>query len=69
MSGPIAVDLAGAQDCKAVDMIKFLLAFCQPVVGKAVPVHNDGLLRRAFKEAKELANRKHTPLRTKLNEL
>ena len=69
MSGPIGVDLAGAQECKAADMIKFLLAFCQSEDGKIDPVHSEDLLRRAFEGAKEVANQKHTPLRTNLDEL
>ena len=69
MSGPIRVDLAGAQDCKAADMIKFLFAFCKPENGKTVPVCDEGLLRRAFEKAKEIANQEHTPLRTNLNKL
>jgi len=69
MAGPIEVDLAGAQQCTAADMIKFLLAFCRSEDGKVDPVHDDEVLGRAFKEARELANREGTTLKTELSEL
>ena len=69
MSGPIGVDLAGAQECGAVDMIRFLFAFCQPGDGKIDPVCDEGSLRRAFEKAKEVANQEDTSLRTNLNQL
>ena len=69
MSGPIGVDLAGAQECKAVDMIRFLLAFSRPGVDKTVPVCDEDVLGRAFSRAKEVANQGGTALRTNLDEL
>jgi len=69
MSGPIRVDLAGAQDCKAADMIKFLFAFCQSENGKNVPVCDEELLRHAFEKVKEVANQERTPLRANLSKL
>jgi len=69
MSGPIGVDLAGAQDCKAADMIRFLLAFCQSGGEKADPVCDEALLQRAFEKAKEVANQEGTALKTNLDKL
>jgi hypothetical protein len=66
MAEPISVDLAGAQQCKAADMIKFLLAFCGANKEKVAPVHNEGVLERAFEEARKLANRQGTILDTQL---
>lgn len=57
MAGPIGVDLEGAQQCKAAEMIKFLFAFCQPNDGKLVPVCDEAALQLAFEEAVEVANR------------
>jgi hypothetical protein len=69
MAEPIAVDLAGAQECKAADMIKFLLAFCRLEKDRIDPVHDEEVLGRAFEEAKKLANRNTTPLKAQLAKL
>jgi len=52
--------LADAQKCKAAEMIKFLLAFCQSGNDRAVPVHHEQMLRHAFEEVRNLANRSGT---------
>ena len=69
MAGPIAVDLESAQQCKATEMIKFLLAFCRSGDDKTVPVHDEQVLQRAFNETKRLANRDRTLLQAQLQEL
>ena len=69
MADPIAVDLADAQQCKAIEMIKFLLAFCRSGDDKTVPVHDEQVLNLAFEEAKTLANCNGTRLYTELCEL
>jgi hypothetical protein len=68
MADPISVDLEDAQQCKAADMIKFLLAFCRSGDDKTLPVHDEQVLRRAFEKTKTLANRGGT-LKTHLQEL
>ena len=40
----------------AVEMIKFLLGFCRSGDGKTVPVHDEQVVKRAFKETRRLAN-------------
>ena len=69
MAGPIAVDLADAQQCKAIDMIRFLFAFCLSGGAKAVPHCDEELLGRAFEEARKLADRKEAFLETQLSAL
>jgi hypothetical protein len=69
MAGPIAVDLEDAQNCTAIDMIRFLLAFCTSNGNKAVPVCDEALLERAFTAAREVANSGDTPLKEHLTEL
>ena len=46
MAGPISVDLEGAQQCKATEMIKFLLAFCRSGDDKTVSVHDEQVIDR-----------------------
>ena len=55
MAGPIKVDLESAQQCKAVNMIEFLFAFCLSEGKSEVPVCNEESLGRAFEKAKEIA--------------
>ena len=56
MGGPIGVDLERAQECKAGEMIKFLLAFCTAGGGKVDLVHDEEVLGRAYEKAREIAN-------------
>lgn len=72
MAGPIGVDLEGAQQCRAADLIKFLFAFCQPNDGKLVPVYNETALQLAFEEAERVAkgaNEEGSELRFHLSKL
>ena len=69
MAGPIAVDLADAQECKAIDMIKYLFAFCLSEGAKDVPDCDEELLGRAFKEARKLANHRSPILESNLSAL
>jgi len=69
MAGPISVDLEKTQYCKAAEMIKFLLAFCQPGDGKTVPVHREYVLQCAFEKTRELASSSGTLFRKWLLEL
>ena len=55
MAGPIRVDLDSAQQCKAVNMIEFLFAFCLSEGKNEVPVCNEESLGRAFEKVKEIA--------------
>ena len=52
----IRIDLQGAEQCKAIDMIRFLFAFCLSDDSKKVPVCDEFLLERAFEEVKGVAN-------------
>ena len=56
MEGPIGVDLEDAEQCKAIDMIRFLFAFCLSEDSKEVLVRHDESLDQAFEEAKGIAN-------------
>ena len=67
MAGPIRVDLEEAEQCKAINMIKYLFAFCASNGGKEVPVCDEHLLERAFEDVKEIANRRGTTLEAELN--
>ena len=69
MAESIAVDLMDTQQCKATDMIKFLLAFCLSQDGKTVPVHDEEVLGRTFAEARNIANCSGTILETELSKL
>ena len=70
MTEPIKVDLESAQQCKAIDMIRFLFAFClSSGDSKATPVCDDDLLKRAFERVKGIALRDDTTLDTKLSKL
>jgi len=69
MVDSISADLKHTQQCKATEMIKFLLAFCQSGNEKTVPVHHEDVLQRAFEKTRELANSNGTPLQTRLLEL
>ena len=55
MEGSIRVDLEDAEQCKAIDMIKFLFAFCLSGDSKKVPVCSELLLGWTF-EVKGIAN-------------
>ena len=69
MASVISVDLEDAQQCKAVEMIKFLLAFCRSRNDKTVPVHDELVLQRVFGETRRLADRSGTPFQTHLQKL
>jgi hypothetical protein len=56
-------------ECKAINMIKFLFAFCLSDGCKGVPVCNEELSKRAFKKVKEIAKRGDTILETELSKL
>jgi hypothetical protein len=68
MAGPIGVDLEGAQQSSALNMIKYLFAFCLSE-DKGVPVCNEKLLGQAFEKMKEIAKCDDTPLATQLYKL
>ncbi|KAF8318064.1 uncharacterized protein EI90DRAFT_135293 [Cantharellus anzutake] len=67
MEEPIRVDLESAQQCKAVDMIDFLLAFCLSGKGKVVPARDKRVLLSAFEKVKEVGNQEGTTLRIELS--
>ena len=67
MAGPIQVDLEEAEQCKAVEMIKFLFALCRWDDGDALPVCDEQLLERAFEKAKAIAKRRRTILANQLS--
>ena len=69
MAGPIRVDLEAAQQCKAIDMIEFLFAFCLSEDGKTAPVRDKKPLKQAFERVKEVANRRDTTLHTELSKV
>lgn len=69
MAEPISVDLESTQHCKATEMIKFLLAFCQSRDDQTVPVLCEHVLQHAFEKTKKLANSNGTPLQMRLWEL
>ena len=69
MAGPIQVDLEEAEQCKAIEMIKFLFAFCLEDGDNAVPVCNEQLLGQAFNKVKAIAKRDRTTLRNQLSHL
>lgn len=60
---------ADAQQCKAAEMIKFLLAVCRSGYDRTVPIHDEQVLRHAFEEARNIANRSGTPLQAGLRKL
>ena len=59
----IRTDLKGVKECDAVDMIKFLLAFCLSDGAKVSPTCDERILVHAFEEARTLANLDGTPLK------
>lgn len=71
MAGPtsVDVDLENTQQCKAAEMVKFLLTFCRSGNNKTVPVHDERVLQHALEETKGLANRSGTLLQKWLQEL
>jgi hypothetical protein len=69
MGGPIGVDLKYAQECKAADMIKFLLAFCRSGDEQSDLVHEEEVLGRVFERARDIANGKEIALETGLSML
>ena len=69
MEGPIRVDLEEAQECKAIDMIRFLFAFCNPRSSEKVPACNSRLLDLAFEKVKKIAKDRNNTLETELNNL
>lgn len=69
MTEPIKGDLEASQQCKAIDMIRFLLSFCLSSDDRATPVCGVDLLERAFEKVKGMAPRNGTPLDAKLSEL
>ena len=69
MAGPIEVDLEEAEQCKAINMIKYLFAFCSSDDSKDVPVCDEELLERNFEEVRKIANRDDTTLSMELSEL
>jgi hypothetical protein len=68
MIGPIGVDLEDAQQCSALKMIKYLLAFCISK-DEGDPECDEELLAQAFEKVKEIAKCDKTPLTTQLSEL
>ena len=55
MEGFIRADLEFAQQCKAVNMIEFLFAFCLSGDRNEVPDCNEELLERAFEKVREIS--------------
>ena len=69
MAGPVRVDLEAAQQSKAIDMIKFLFAFCLSQDPKTTLVCEEEPLTQAFDRVREVANRRNTTLETELSKL
>ena len=67
IAAPIRNEISRAQDCKAVDMLRFLFSFCdtRDDAGRVEP--KDEELGTAFAFAQELANEPDTLLRKNLN--
>ena len=69
MTGPIRADLEETEQCKTIDMIKYLFAFCASDGSKEVPACDEQLLECAFEDVKEIANRRGTTLERELSKL
>lgn len=69
MAGPIEVDLEESKQCTAINMIKFLFAFCITKGTEVVPKCDEQQLGLAFEKVKAIARSSNTILTSQLSEL